>query len=59
MIMQWAIGKKYVTMFALNPFWEVIESKSVVSAHMELQLVFGINNDHCYPIIQKELKNRV
>lgn len=57
-IMKWAEHKGCVSAYALDPFDKVISSV-VAEERTSLRLVFKINNDHCYPIMQQELKDIV
>jgi hypothetical protein len=56
-ILDWAQKKKTVSCYVLNPFGEVISPE--ISKHVELLLVFMINNKHCFPVVNQELKRFV
>ena len=55
----WVARRKDISMYALSPFNEVIDSHTAEHGRCELTLVFKINNDHCYGVYRPELKNMV
>lgn len=57
-ILQWASEKKYISVFALDPFGQVFDSVLAIG-HTSLVLTFLVNNDHCYPITDPAMKQQV
>ena len=57
-IMEWVESKKHVTMFAFGPHDQLI-AKYVAPVKTQMTLAFKINNNHLYPVMQKDLKLRV
>lgn len=56
-IMRWARSKKDVSAYALDIFNDCVDFVS--SAYPRLNLVFKINEDHCFGVFEKELKSMV
>lgn len=57
-LLQWASSKKYISVFALDPFGNVFNS-ILACGHTSLVLAFVVNNDHCYPITDELLKRSI
>ena len=56
-IINYALAKKYISVFALNPFGYLINKH--VADKVKATLVFKLNNEHIFPIVQNELKKAV
>ena len=59
-IIDWAKHKQYVKVIALDPFLKVFEEfVPVMNSHTCLSLVFIVNNEHCYPILDQDMKRKI
>ena len=56
-IISWAKDKKYISIYAVNPFMRVFDS--YVADDPRYALVFLCNNGHCYPIADEEQRQQV
>ena len=57
MIIAWAQEHKYVSVHVLDPLFK--EFLSHVCSRPRMTLCFLINNDHCYPIVNPEIKKDI
>jgi hypothetical protein len=57
-MMQWAREKGWVSLWALDPFFQVF-NHVISSSHHTLVMVFIVNNGHCYPVLDEEYKRQV
>lgn len=57
-IMNLAKTSKYISVHALTPILEVFLHHRAVE-HTRVNLCFIVNNEHCYPIIDKIFKNKI
>jgi hypothetical protein len=58
-IIKWCQSKKNISVYALDPFFKKFTSY-IAKQHSNLtQLVFMVNNGHCYPINKPETKTQV
>lgn len=54
-ICNWAQCVKYVSVDAMDPFMKVFNSQKSCGSKTLLHLTFIVNNEHCYPILDKQL----
>ena len=58
-IMAWSKARQTVSCYVLDPFLKCIECVHTVGSTVDLMLVFIINNDHLYPVIDPVMKHHV
>src|SRR6185312_9643240 len=58
MIRKWLYPRSNISMYALDPFGTVFDSRPA-PGRCDLMLVFIVNNQHVYPILDDAVKNKV
>lgn len=56
-IINWAKDKKYISVYAVDPFMKLFDSYIADDAFYSL--VFLCNNNHCYPITDEEQRQQI